>query len=109
MSVEVRNRSPESWGPLADTDEKTFCAMINGRDAKDRLKAHIKKQKKLKTFRVRYIRQLVSDRFEVQAEDSYGVTAAARQFFDENKDKIKFSSHDHYTNKNGLSYDQISY
>ena len=38
MTVEVRNRSSESWGPLTDTDEKTFCDLINGRDAKVKLK-----------------------------------------------------------------------
>ena len=112
MTVEVRNRSPESWGPLADTDEKTFCSIINGRDAKDNLKAHIKKQKKLKTFRVTYVRQLVSDFFEVRSVDSYGVQDAARKFYQENKDQIVFRKKvkDHWEKKyNDVEYDSISF
>jgi len=111
MTVEVRNRSIESWGPLAGTDEKTFNKVINGRDAKNNLKSLIKKQKKLKTYKVTFIKQLVSDQFEVQAETDYDVSSQARLFFNENKDNIKFSEKTLtvWESKYHNGYDQISY
>ena len=103
MTVEVRNRSSESWGPLADTDEKTFCDLINGRDAKVNLKEYIKKQKKLKTYKVKFIQQIVSDSFFIKAEDEWNLHKHARNFFEENKKTIDFNR------EKSNTYDNISY
>ena len=87
---EVINRSEESWGPLAKCDDKTFTKLINERDAKTKIKNHLKKQKKLKTYKVSFIRELETDQFEVQAEDEYNVSRVARELFRENKDSMEF-------------------
>ncbi len=92
IMIEVKNRSVESWGPLADCDDKIFNAMINERRerAKDHIKVYLKRQSKLKKYKVAFIKELVSDQFEILAEDEYGVSSAARQYFKENKDNIEF-------------------
>jgi hypothetical protein len=40
MLLEVKSRSPESWGPLASVSESMFNHIINGRpgSAKDKIK-----------------------------------------------------------------------
>ena len=86
----VMNRSEESWGPLAKCDDKTFSKLINQLDAKAKIKDHLRKQKKLKTYKVSFIRQLETDQFEVQAEDDYSVSSAARELFRESKDSMEF-------------------
>lgn len=90
--IEVKNRSVESWGPLADCDDKMFNVLINERRerAKDHIKVYLKRQKKLKKYKVAFIKELVSDDYEILAEDEYGVSSAARLFFKENKDSIEF-------------------
>lgn len=87
---EVINRSEEAWGPLAKVDEKTFNKIISELDAKTKIKDHLKKQKKLKTYKVTFIKQLVTDQFEIQAESDWDVGSAAREFFKENKETIEF-------------------
>jgi len=87
---EVTNRSEESWGPLAKCDIKTFNKLINSVHAKDDIKAFVKKQKKLKTYKVSFTKQWHSDQFEVQAESDWDVSAVAAQYFRENEDKIGF-------------------
>ena len=87
---EVKNRSEESWGPLAKCGDREFARLINKIDAKNEIKSFIKHQKKLKTYKVSFIRELESDSFEVQAENEYSVSSAARQYFRENKDAIDF-------------------
>lgn len=87
---EVINRSEESWGPLAKCDDKTFTKLISELDAKTKIKDHLKKQKKLKKYKVSFIKELVSDEFEIMAESDYDVSSAARQYFKENKDAIDF-------------------
>ena len=59
-------------------------------DAKTKIKDHLKKQKKLKTYKVSFIRELETDQFEVQAIDDYNVSSAARELFRENKDSMEF-------------------
>lgn len=110
---EVSNRSEESWGPLANVDDKTFNKLINGRHPKDAIKAHLKKQKKLKTYKVSFVKQLVSDQYEVQAESDWDVSSKAREFFNENKETIEFApkTKSDWDLKTGAAtdYDQISY
>ena len=90
--IEVKSRSAESWGPLASCDDKLFNAMVNERrePAKEHIKVYLKRQKKLKKYKVSFIKELVSDEFEIMAESDYDVSSAARQFFKENKDAIDF-------------------
>lgn len=90
--IEVKSRSEESWGPLASCDDKLFSAMVNERrePAKEHIKVYLKRQKKLKKYKVSFIKELVSDEFEIMAESDYDVSSAARQFFKENKDAIDF-------------------
>lgn len=90
--IEVKSRSEESWGPLANCDDKLFNAMVNERrePAKEHIKVYLKRQKKLKKYKVSFIKELVSDEFEIMAESDYDVSNAARQFFKENKDAIDF-------------------
>lgn len=92
IMIEVKNRSEESWGLLAKCDDKMFNAIVNERrePTKDHIKVYIKRQKKLKKYKVSYIKELVSDEFEIMAESDYDVSSAARQYFRENKDDIDF-------------------
>ena len=89
---EVANRSEESWGPLAYCDDKIFNAMINERRerAKDHIKVYLKRQKKLKKYKIYFIKELRSDSFEIMAEDEYDVSSKAKQFFKENENTIGF-------------------
>ena len=87
---EVANRSEESWGPLAKCDDKTFSRLINQLDAKAKIKDHLKKQKKLKKYKIYFIKELRSDSFEIMAEDEYDVSSKAKQFFKENENTIGF-------------------
>ncbi len=92
--IEVKNRSEASWGPLASCDDKMFNAMVNERrePAKDHIKVYLKRQKKLKKYKVAFIKELVSADYEIMAEDDYSVSSAAREFFKENKDTIEFNA-----------------
>ena len=85
---EVKNRSVESWGPLANISESKFNHILNSRHgaAKDM----IKKLKKLKTYKVQFKKVWLSDYFEIQAEDDYSVSTAAKQYFKENAESIGF-------------------
>lgn len=87
---EVKTRSVESWGSLASYDDKTFNRLINQLDAKAKLKDLVKKQKKLKAFKVSFIKEWRSDQFEIMAENEYDVTSKAREFFKDNADTIGF-------------------
>lgn len=87
---EVANRSEEAWGPLAKCDDKTFSRLINQLDAKAKIKDHLKKQKKLKKYKIYFIKELRSDSFEIMAEDEYDVSSKAKQFFKENENTIGF-------------------
>ena len=87
---EVIHRSEEAWGPLAKCDDKTFDMLINQPNAKTMIKDHLKKQKKLKTYKVSFIKQWHSGQFEVQAESDWDVSSVAAQYFKENQDKIGF-------------------
>ena len=87
---EVINRSEEAWGPLAKVDEKTFNKLISERDAKTKIKDHLKKQKKLKTYKVTFNKEWRSDQFELQAESDWEIGRVAAQYFKENQDKIGF-------------------
>ena len=83
-------RSEEAWGPLAKVNDKVFKELIDQPYAKDAIKEHIKKQKKLKTYKVSFIKQWESDTFEIQAENQYAVERAAAVYFKENESKIGF-------------------
>ena len=109
---EVKNRSEEAWGPLAKCGDREFNSMINVRRerAKDSIKNHLKRQKKLKKYMVVFKKHFCSDGFLIEAESDYDVSAAARQYFKQNENNIGFvaqarspwaSSYD--------GYDSISY
>lgn len=87
---EVKNRSEQSWGPLAKCDEKTFTNLIRNRDAKLAIKNHLKKQKKLKSYKVKFVKEWISDEFVIQAESDWDLTYVASHFFKENQEKIGF-------------------
>ena len=102
------NRSVESWGPLAEeklTDSE-FNKIVNNRcsDTKTKIKTLVAKQKKLKPYKVQFVRQLCSDPYELKAESEYDLIGVARDFFKENKDTITFKTHN-----NTFGYDNISY
>lgn len=90
--IEVKNRSAESWGPLADCDDKMFNAIINTRQeaTKDHIKVYLKRKKKLKTYKVSFKKEWHSDQFELQAESDWEIGAVAREYFRQNADKIGF-------------------
>jgi len=87
---EVINRSEESWGPLANMDDKTFNKLINGTHPKAAIKKHLKKQKKMKKYKVHFIKETHSEYFEIEAENEYDVSSKAREFFKENHETIGF-------------------
>lgn len=109
---EVKNRSKESWGILADCDDKMFDAMINYR--KEPAKAHIKvfekRKKKLKTYKVSFKKEWHSDQFELQAENDWDIGYVAEQYFKQNEDKIGFKERprDKWAGSY-KGYDSISY
>jgi hypothetical protein len=88
MLLEVKNRSPESWGPLAKCSDAEFNRIIN--DCKGNTKYLIKKVKKLKTYKVWFKKVSESDYFEIQAEDDYSLSTAAKQYFKDNEQSISF-------------------
>lgn len=89
---EVKSRSKESWGILAECDDKMFNAIVNERrePTKDHIKVYMKRQKKLKKYKVTFNKEWRSDQFEIQAENDWEVGAAAAQFYKDNADKIGF-------------------
>lgn len=108
--IEVTNRSEESWGPLANCGDREFAKLINQFDAKSKIKDHIKKQKKLKTYKVTFEKRWRSDQFEIQAESDWDIGSAARAFFKENADKIGFKEQPRSMWAGGYDgYDAISY
>ena len=92
MLLNVKNRSPESWGPLASIDEDRFDRILNNRrgSTKEIIKDEVKRVKKLKTYKVTFRKEWSSDAFLIQAESDWDVSSAASQFFRENQDKIGF-------------------
>jgi hypothetical protein len=87
---EVKNRTVESWGPLANVDQKVFDKLLSKHNARDEVKSFVKKQKKLKTYKVSFRKEWLSDQFELQAENDYDVSTVAREYFKANHDKIGF-------------------
>jgi cytochrome c peroxidase len=105
---EVKSRSVESWGPLANISESAFNNILNSRPgfAKDK----IKKIKKLKTYKVTFKKVWNSDSFEIQAENEYAVQSAAKQYFKENAESIGFKEQARNQWADGYAgYDSISY
>lgn len=90
--IEVKSRSVEAWGVLAGADDKMFNAIINERrePTKNHIKVYEKRQKKLKPYKVTFEKRWLSDTFEIHAESEYAVSAAAREYFKQNADKIGF-------------------
>jgi hypothetical protein len=108
--IEVKNRSAESWGPLADLDQKVFNNLLNKHNARDQIKNFIKKQKKLKTYKVSFKKVWESDQFELQAENDWDVSSVAREYFKQNHDKIDFKEKVRGKwDGDYEGYDQISY
>lgn len=109
---EVKARSEESWGLLASCDDGVFNKIINDRkgSTKEVIKTHIKKQKKLKKYRVQFLKESRTDYFVVEAESDYDVSSVAREFFKKNKDTMEFK--EKQPSKwagNDLEYDRLSY
>lgn len=87
---EVVSRSEEAWGPLAKCDDQTFSKLIGGYDAKTKIKDHIKKQKKLKKYKVSFLKEWYTEQFIIEAENDWEIGSAARAYFKQNEDKIGF-------------------
>ena len=112
MLLNVKSRSPESWGPLASVPEGRFNQILENRrgTTKEMIKNEVKRAKKLKTYKVTFRKEWVSDQFEIQAEDEYSVSVVARAFFKENADKIGFKERPRGKWAGEYSgYDSISY
>jgi hypothetical protein len=90
--LEVKSRSPESWGPLSSVPDKRFNEILSNRrgSTKDMVKNEIKKAKKLKTYKVSFKKEWHSDTFELQAESEWDIGAVAREYFKQNADSIGF-------------------
>jgi hypothetical protein len=105
---EVKNRSPESWGPLAKCSDAEFNRIIN--NTKGNTKDLIKKVKKLKTYKVQFKKVWLSDYFEIQAQDDYSVSTAAKQYFKQNEQSIGFKEQARNQWADGYAgYDTMSY
>lgn len=107
---EVMNRSEESWGPLAKVDQKVFDKLLSKSNARDEVKSFLKKQKKLKTYKVSFKKEWYSDQFELQAESDWEIGSVAREYFKQNREKIGFKERERgkwATDYAG--YDSISY
>ena len=89
---EVKSRSVETWGELANCKEEVFNKLINTIHAKDAIKQHLKQQKKLKKYKVHFIKESHSDYFEIEAENEYDVSSKAREFFRQNHETIEFKT-----------------
>jgi hypothetical protein len=108
MLLEVKSRSPESWGPLAKVGDREFNRIINNR--KGNTKDLIKKAKKLKTYKVRFKKVWESDYFEILAENDYSVGSVARAYFKANESKIGFKEPPRSKWADGYAgYDTLSY
>lgn len=88
--IEVKNRSVESWVPLAACGDKQFKAIVDQPFANDAVKKHLKKAKKLKTYKVTFIKTWESDTFELQAESDWDISAVAREYWNVNEGNIGF-------------------
>jgi hypothetical protein len=107
---EVKNRTVESWGPLANVDQKVFDKLLNRPNARDGVKNFIKKQKKLKTYKVSFKKEWYSDQFELQAESDWEINNVAREYFKANHDKIGFKEKDRGKWAGDyIGYDSLSY
>lgn len=105
---EVKNRSVESWGPLANISESKFNHILNSRPGA--AKEIIKKIKKLKTYKVTFKKVWNSDTFEIQAEDDYSLSTAAKQYFKQNEQSIGFREQTRNQWADGYAgYDTFSY
>ena len=112
MLLNVKNRSPESWGPLASIPEGRFNQILENRKSttKDLIKSEIKKAKKLKTYKVTFEKRWRSDSFEIQAESDWDIGSAARAYFKEHGAKIGFKEQERGKWAGEYSgYDSISY
>ena len=106
--IEVKSRSANSWGPLAKVDEAEFVRIINNR--KGNTKDLIKKVKKLKTYKVQFKKVWLSDYFEIQAQDDYSVSTAAKQYFKQNEQSIGFREQERNQWADGYpGYDTMSF
>jgi len=108
----VKNRSPESWGPLASVDENRFNQILDNRrsNTKGLVKIEVNKIKKLKTYKVTFRKQWESDQFEIKAESEYDLSFKAREFFKSNVDSIGFKERGRYKlARDYVGYDSISY
>ena len=107
---EVLNRSEESWGPLAKVDQKVFDRLLSKPNARDEVKNFIKKQKKLKTYKVSFKKEWYSDEFQLQAESDWEIGNVAREYFKANQDKIGFREKDRGKWAGDyIGYDSLSY
>ena len=103
--IEVKNRSEAAWGPLAATScsDKEFHILTVSHTAREDVKSYLKRKKKLKKYKVQFVRESCSEYIEVEAESEYDVSTEARKYFRENEMQIGF--------KRGKEdgYDRVSY
>lgn len=106
--IEVKNRSVESWGPFASMSDNNFKSLINVRKTMKTAKDMVKKQKKLKKYKVQFIKEWQTDSFELEAEDDYSVGTVAQAYFKENQQTIGFKEKEKFPGS-FRGYDRISY
>lgn len=110
-----KTRSVEAWGPLSSEKcaDSLFAKLTNSPPGltKARIKDHIKTQKSLKTFRVRFIRTLQTDVVEIKAPSTYDVNSAAKKYFKEHANELEFKPVPKSTWKGDdpVNYDSISF
>lgn len=112
MLLEVKSRSPESWGPLASVPQKRFSEILDNRrgSTKEMVKNEVKRAKKLKDYKVTFKKEWHSDTFILQAENDWEIGAVARKYFEDNLGSIGFHERERgkwATDYKG--YDSISY
>jgi hypothetical protein len=112
MLLEVKSRSPESWGPLAKVSDHRFNQILDNRrgSTKEIIKTEVKKAKKLKDYKVTFKKEWHSDTFILKAESDWDIGSVARQYFKDNLGSIGF--HERERGKwagDYEGYDSISY
>lgn len=105
---EVANRSKESWGLLAHCSDREFDSIINNR--KGNTKDLIKKRKKLKVYKVTFLKEWHTDQVELEAESDWDIGYVAANFFKDNEDKMGFKEKPRTKWADGYKgYDSIRY
>lgn len=106
--IEVKNRSVESWGAFASMSDSNFTKLVNDRTTMKTAKEMAKRQKKMKKYKVTFIKEWYTDHVELEAEDDWSIGTVAEAYFKDNVDSIGFkeASKDRQIYR---GYDRMSY